>query len=924
MNSNKFHVFFALFLLCFSVNVFGCPAEVNDCLEFNLLSAEIKTMANPSGGPNGPAPLNQNAYYSKGPNGNSAYDSHEILTDDPNPDWIEVELKFENISSFNGENREVSSFNLVLHSWHLFKTVTFEYADGSEYADRSGSLASAFECGSPYCNQNAIITFTVPIELNDILHYGVEFAVHQIGIEIEFNGSGSQYYFDDLSSPSESPNVEVRDPDFVIPLPGTDSIDSFLDPITCFSDGGERAPVGLGDPAVPSTENPNLEGGFSGQIFRENPIRCDLVDSNTISFELMIQDTNASHTGDKHVVVESAEIKCVTYPSDRLLHVSGGCPPGLGCYYEGFWYIGFPPSCEFLHYKVDDSEWPLKMQAMHTSCGTRGEDGFPGYSVPPYFTLIPDCTIPFAPGCPEQDKNIFYNTNYFSITKFFSFPLSNTSEDANFSLRYGDKKVFKGTITNERTGGNFKCMAFVHYDIYHGDEKVTEGVEDAAFLSGPNFTNQGLYNATLSNQWDAPVLILKGHDAFVVTQGSFFAISDFVRPLTNWIVQIVLINTGDPWDGKDDFGNPSSKDILYVDVNVSTNLWDPYIVKTLVLDGSDAGHTLDHYEQKTFFINFSITEGLYHQMLNAASMHAKLYDEDGWVFDLTREVPIKNLRLITILSPVFYDFFGDACYTNSLLDHLCWWNTIVNTVEEVDLNANTDINFILRLRNPFDFNGHFALSYETSDPGNARLDFEPEINFVPPFNSGTFGYRYAKMILRNPRILRGDANYTIIDTSVNYPFVWDNAIAQFKTFSDNLKILSFDLNYSDRTCYAVEEDINFNLVIKNESDRDLHDVNFLVVSSTDSSVLFHAGNGISIGKGATQEIIGTIPAIPGNGVYVVKALVEPREFEIDLSDNTDSVYFSTCYQGDVSKLPETNFIALLITLILVLIVVRKK
>ena len=57
---------------------------------------------------------------------------------------------------------------------------------------------------------------------------------------------------------------------------------------------------------------------------------------------------------------------------------------------------------------------------------------------------------------------------------------------------------------------------------------------------------------------------------------------------------------------------------------------------------------------------------------------------------------------------------------------------------------------------------------------------------------------------------------------------------------------------------------------------------------------------------------------------MVQALLEPVPNESDLSDNTKKIVFVTGYQGDVSKLPETNYLAVLVALVIVLFVVRKK
>ncbi|MBU2099728.1 hypothetical protein KKB11_00680 [Candidatus Micrarchaeota archaeon] len=882
MNSVKYFLV-VFFLFVVSVNVF---AEYDVQMNWS----EVFT-ANPNPGP---GPDNVNAYYSKGPMGTGTYGSHEILNEPAGPpyDVVELEFELENLSTNDGgEHRPVNPIKLKICSWRMTTghsptdyCVEFNY-DGLAGSNDYTTATGIFSYGRK-------LVWKVPIEANGIENL-TEFEVKQISIHVEFENSGQwEYYLEDPIT-GGGPNVEVYLPseDLDPPIPIINDIEVYLDPITCFNPvtGIEAAN------ANPYVYDPT------------KPIRCDLEDTNTITFEVYMKDINASVAAlGHHVEIESVEMFCATErPYERVMHYQSGCDT---CYYRPPWAYqsAFRASCEFLHY---DNTPPN--QPMHTDCEIY-DPLTEQYSAPPNFIAIPDC--PDGTLCPLQDKNIYYNTNLFEYKKFF-----NPTEFSLFNL--GDSKVFRGTVTNAKTGGDFRCSAvYVYYNIVDAGGTIIRGpFYETAIQDG---TNQGLHNGdpTKTSGWYAKILKLDGHDAYVEKNGTFMPSSPFVRPLKPWTVELPISSRGIPWDGA------TPKDILYADVNITSYTWD-VAQETLVIDGSDADHYLgtspDADGSKLFFVDFPITKGFYHQFLTAAAMNAKLRGYDGWIFDMTKDVPITNIRLITILNPNVYDILGDACYTDPSWDILCWWNWLSYNVSNIDLNANEDIEFVLRLRNPFDFNEFFDLTYETNESGNARIDFEPQQNFVPPFTSGEFGYKYAKMILRNPAILHGDANYNIIDTSVNHPYVWDNLDVQFKTFSHNLRLENFTV-MPEKEYYDIGDVLDFSLSIKNTGDIIEKDINFLVVSSMDSTEIFHAPNGTNIAPGDTLTFTQTLPAVPYKGVFEIEATVEPVAFEHDLSDNAKKIVIITGYEGDVSNLSETNYLVLLFLVLIVLFLVRKK
>jgi hypothetical protein len=833
--------------------------------KFQLNWAEITTIDDPSGNP-GSNPSGLNAYYDKG----STIDLRE-------GDWIELKFELENISTNDsGGPRPVVDFEVEIQTWRIsFPYINFEYKWNNP--------------SNPYTNATGVfgygqkIVFTVPIEVNQLSNTTDFYEVKDIDITIKSfeNGAGGpQYALDDLSVPgTNSPNARFYDPTYVPPPPAPANIKAYLDPITCFSSSGVQA---------------------TGTGTSSNPIRCDQVDSNTITYEIMIEDINGNHNSSTghYVEIDFFSLDCLTYPAAfRTMHWNDGYPP-MGIQYEGF-----PAACEFLHYNESSG-----IQPMHYDCKIYSSlTGFEEYARPPDFSVpIPECPD-YPASCPDQDKNIFYNVNGIHFTRKYLDP-------AEFTLQYGDQKIFKGTLTFARTGGNFRCYGDVRYTVRDASGTQLYSDQEPLIVDG---SNQGLYDGTNYTFYYSRYLKLKGHEAYIVKDtGQFMPSSPFVRPLVPWTVEIPIKNTGDPWNGA------TSKDILYVDVNIISGSWQ-IATQTLEIDGSDADHTLNTDEEKLFFVDFPINEGLYHQFLEAAAMKAMLYDENKWIYDLSNEIPIANVRLITILNPLIYAQQGDDCFTDPAWESLCWWNFLPYTLSPVDLNANQDIEFILRLRNPFDFNEFFDLTYETNDPANARLEFEPQRNFIPPFTSGEFGYKYAKMILRNPRIIHGDSNYNVITTSVNHPYVWDNLEVEFKNFSHNLKIESFTV-IPQKEEYSVGEPLSFELAVKNTGDIIERDINFLVVSSMDPTIRFYAPDNTDINPGETLIFTGSLPVIPSRNVFVVEATLEKVPFEFDLSDNHELIVLRTKYEGDISTLSELNYLFVVFVVLAILFVVRKK
>ncbi len=880
MNSFKFSVLFLSLFLFLSSSVFAGYF-------FEMDNVSITTIANIDGGPNGPSPLGVNAYYNQGP-------PTQTLESLPNPDWIEITFTLRNLSTsdLTGNPRSVDTFDLSLDLYNIFDSSlpSFNYELIHSEADMTSDVTidRFINIHYPASNSdfvyNATKQFTVRFSLNNIVNGTAFNEIRAIGMPIIFDGSNNGSLVDEDTGTYL--NIYVYDPNFV-PPPVLHDLDVYLDPITCIN---------------PLTGNPVLDGSLGSGNGTTNAIRCDSIDSNTIYYEVMFEDINANHnaaTGN-YLKLNYFEFNCNTItnpvPTERIDHFYTGYPGSLWAEDIGQ-YIGFPPSCEFLHYAVNEPG--------HNDCQTSLFNTFPEYSAPTDFTAVPDC--PTGTLCPDQDKNIFYNVNFFAFRKYL-----NPDE---FNLQFGDRKVFKGTVTNAMTGGNFRCyVTDVNYSLFDltDTEITTRTVNYDNFIY--DGSNLGLYDGI--GNYVLRVIKLNGHDAFVIRTGAFMPSSLYVRPLIPWTVEVPIRNNGNPWN------NATPKDILYVDVNIISDSWS-IIGQTLEIDGSVPEQTLNTDENKVFVVSFPINEGLYHQFLTAAAMNAKLYDINGWIFDLTPESPVSNVRLITILNPLVYEILGDVCFTDPNWESLCWWNIMPYTLSPVDLNAGEDIEFVLRLRNPFDFNEFFDLTYETNNSGNARLDFEPVSNFIPPFSTGMFGYKYAKLVLRNPRILKQDTNYTVIDTSANYPYVWDSLQLEFKNFSHNLKIENFSV-IPEQNEYALGDVLDFELSITNTGNIIERDINFLVVSSMDSTVSFYAPDGTDINPGQTLTFTGTLPGIPYKNVFVIEATVEAVPFEFTTVDNSEKIVILTGYEGDVSALPETNYVLLILIALSVLFVVKKK
>lgn len=865
MNSGKFCVLLAFFLLFFSVNVF---AEY----KFDMSNVSLMTVANPDGsGDDGQNyPPSQDAYYSNG--------STIALTDTSDPDWVELKFTMKNVSTNDaGEPIALNEFAVRINLWQI-STPSNWYV----YHTTSDPIFC------PDCTED----FSVVFPVNGLITNGL-YEVKTIGMEAWDKASSDSSTSTTIIVNGNRADAKFFNPDYVPPPEPIENLNVFLDPITCLDSSGAFAPNTLRDA-------------------QNTPVRCDQIDSNTIYYEIMIKDVNSNHVvGGDYAVANRFELICATRPYEgRVMHWNFGCA-ACGYPFNGIQYDGFPASCEFLHYDESAGNQP-----MHTDCGISVLTSIPEYSAPPLFTAIPDC----IGACPEQDKNVFYNSNGIGHFKKYLNP-------SEFTFNFNDQKIFKGTITNARTGGNFGCYGDVYYSLYNNSGTLLYSGSERMAINGTNDRSyDGSRDAPYNGPYWARLLKLKGHEAYIVkTSGTFMPSSIFVRPLVDWSVEIPITNTGSPWDGIDDLGNPSLKDILYVDVNVLNNTFTVIPTETYAIDGSDAAHTLNTDDiEKLFIVSFPVPLGLYHNFLAAASMDVILYDEDKWIFDLAFDKALSNKRLIQILNPIIYAQQGSKCFTDAWLDSFCWANYLNYPL--LDLNANEDYNFILRLRNPFDFNEHFALSYETNDPGNARLEFEPEVNFIPPFASSEYGYKYAKMILKNPSILHEDANYFVKTTSVKYPLVWDNLDVSFRNFSHNLRIESFKV-IPEKEKYSVGDTLSFELIIKNTGDVDERDVNFLVVSSMDSTEIYHAGNGITIPAGGTVTITSganPLPAIPSRNVFVVEAAVEAVPHEFNLSDNHKLIVLETAYTGDISNLLELNYLFILFVLVVILFVVRKK
>ncbi len=839
------------------------------------------------------------------------------------PDWFVIEFDLTNLSTnASGEPTDLFEFEWQLESTAIGSTadarnshdlyITYDNSDPiNEYTfpNRSGDFAYL-----------STIHYKIEYKADRILNSSGEYQYRTFGFQINYPPLGDGIFISQKNEDIYSLSVRLHDPAYLITPPPAvfHDFDSYLDPITCCWDVNKL-------PVVPApVPDPN------------GVIRCDnnpLYDQNRICYEIKIKDVNALFDGISDPLHPEREyylkINKVSLQADmnsswmRTQHKNQGCD---GCYYGGTedaagQYSGFPPTCDFVHYSG--------VHIWHTNCGILQSE-VPKYSRPLDYIAIPDCPDGVVPGDPEwdgvapdicgdQDQNVFYNVNQLSYSRYLDPELYKMRAVA--SSGYIDEVIIPGSYKLARGGGDYILNAMIHYDVYDGSGNIVRSSQ-YGFPYTNTVLNDRSYDAT--NAWSRKIIKIGGHDAYIpVVTNTFMPSSPYVRPLIDWTVEVPIINDGFPWNGDTIY------DVLFVDVDLITNSLD-FLKQTITIGNNNYPEStyssLDTDKMKTFFVAFPITEGLYHQYLGAATMRAKLYDINGWIYHLTAETKITNARLITVLNPLVYEAYGDQCYTNPYIEKLCWWNYLnyYIPVSSFDLNANQDINFVLRLKNPFDFNEFFDLTYDTNGPANARIDFDPQRNFVAPFTGGRYGYKYALMTLKNPAIIRGDANYNMTTTSVNHPYVWDNVQALFRSVSYNIKIESFDVN-ADKKCYSLNEDLSFVLVIKNAGDAPVYDLNFLVVSSMDPTIIFHAGDGIDIAPGATQRIEGTLPNFPNRNVFEVQATVESLPFDFDTTDNDKVIYLTVCYEGDLSPLPETNYFALIfIVLIVLFIVVRKK
>lgn len=904
MNSKKFCLLISFFLLLSLSNAFALYLV-------EMENVSITTIVNPFGGPDGESyPPSTNAYYWKGPApGNGEFSETATLEQsDTNPEWIEFRFTLRNLStSASGGERAlgaIDSFTISLSHLADAYAPGFDFVFIPQIGDGSssaiiyrGNLVIAYAgIGIQYDNT---ITYALQFPLNDIQNDTGFFDIKVIPTSIVCDGGNAcaggiprtTSIMD--SDIGHYPTIYTHDPNYVPPPPLPHDLDVYLDVITCADSTGAPIPGVLGT---------GHRGAPVDPIY--DPIRCDLVDSNTIYYELRFVDINAQHVDGSQLKINAFNFGCYTTSlpdptnSSRVMHHQLGY---VGGYADIGQYVNYPPTCNFLHY--------ASPQPGHTACLTSPANTFPEYSLPPAYTEIPVCNPVTDPSCESgQDKNVYYNTNAFMYRKYL-----NPDE---FTLQYMQSKVFTGTITNAATGGNVVCHPrvsdgfnglYLNYTLYDslGNEIATRGWEGANFIVD-------FYKS----------LKLDGHDAFVVKNGGFMNSSLYVRPLLPWTIEIPIRNNGIPWDGT------TPKDVLYIDVNIATSAWE-VMGKTITIPSADYP-ALGTDESRLLFVDFPISEGLYHQFLTATAAYAKLYDRNQWIFDFTDESSIQNLRLITILAPEVYEILGDSCFTDPNWDILCWWNYLPYRLSPVDLNANSDIDFILRQRNPFDVNEFFDLTHYTNAPTNARLEFNPQRNFVPSFTSGTFGYRYSVMTLKNPRWIRSDTNYQVVTTSVNYPYVWDDLKVEFKNFSHNLKIESFTVS-PQRDQYSLGEELDFRLDINNTGNIAERDINFLVVSSMDPSIRFYAPAGLDwpggvniINPGQIITFVGTLPAIPSKNVFVIEATVNSVPFEATTADNSEKIVITTEYSGNVSALPETNYFFIAFILFFVLFVVIKK
>ncbi|MFH1664462.1 MAG: hypothetical protein ABH986_06720 [archaeon] len=903
MNLGKFFVLFFFFLF-FSLNAFAA-------YHVEMENVSITTVANPFptsyGGLNGFTPIGQNAYWGTLPLPVTLERSDPPYPPNIPPDWIEFRFTLRNLSTNDsGEDLPLAGFSMRIDlDYRMNENLpgfNFQFDDPSS----SGAVGSADgwflvidHPVAPSFAYNGTKEFAFRFPLNEIRNRTGTNEIRAIGSTIDFGGGNSELI---QLSTGGYPQIRIHDPLYVPPPPAPYDLDIYVDPLTCID------PL-TGNPVIGFPLNQTGERNYPGY----DPIRCDSIDSNTIYYQLIFEDMNAWHNlvNGYHLKINYFNFTCDNgiHPilgGSRTKHYQDGYfNVGTG---EGIQYIDYPPTCNFLHYASN--------QSGHTDCMVSPASRFPEYSFPPGYAAIANC--PAGNSCPAQDQNVYYNTTYFTFRKYL-----NPDE---FTLQSGilNRKYFQGTITNAATGGNFLCrLTGIDYTLFNGSGTPLATRALNAVRVVYDGSNTGAADG--AGNYFYRLIKLDGHDAFVIKNGTFMPSSPYVRPLKPWTVELPIRNNGIPWDGA------TEKDVLYVDVNVISDSWN-VSGQTITIGGASSDYSLlDTDVDQLFIVSFPIlNEGLYHQFLTASAMFVKLYDKNQWIFDLTPESAISNLRLITILAPEVYEILGDSCFTDPNWDILCWWNYLPYRLSPVDLNANSDIDFILRQRNPFDVNEFFDLTHYTNAPTNARLEFNPQRNFVPSFTSGTFGYRYSVMTLKNPRWIRSDTNYQVVTTSVNYPYVWDDLKVEFKNFSHNLKIESFTVS-PQRDQYSLGEELDFRLDINNTGNIAERDINFLVVSSMDPSIRFYAPAGLDwpggvniINPGQIITFVGTLPAIPSKNVFVIEATVNSVPFEATTADNSEKIVITTEYSGNVSALPETNYFFVAFIVFFVLFVVIKK
>jgi len=779
--------------------------------------------------------------------------------------------------------------------------VEFTYNSGITSVS-GGATVTALNSGNFEDNWDTL-SFNIEFLASITNFNGKSVEIKNIPIWIQYDGTGDFYPLYYMSRPGWIYHLNVKTFQGLppsVPDPLAD-LNVFLAPITCYNT---------------ATESPVFPVPVDG----DGVIRCDDasgfgVSSDTIYYEVMIEDINSDHTpaetGHK-VKVDAINLVCSTDPvgfgkSRREMHYSH-----LGSISSGIQYYGFPPTCDFMYFANG-------IQPGHTDCiidiynGSSAEE----YSVPTdYSTALSSCD---GDGDCIQDNNVYYNSNYFWLKRYV-----NPSE---FTLESGDQKVFKGTVSNNATGGNFKCQGWIEYSLYDsGNNKINsftqEMIVNSTNTESPAYNDGSREIMVWNENTDFYKTIkLEGHESYLENPALS---TPFVRPFSDIRLESDIVNTGKPWDGS------ALENFVYVDMTIYDEEGDAldtitYSIPSLYYGSIDTGDSLWIYH------DFPVDAVTYQTYKTADYAEITLYGfRDGyqWFYDYEDSFRFLESRLIAILDPAAFEEHGSDCYTDESIEEECWWSAISYDVMQVDVNSNSMPEFILRLKNPLDDSENFDLSFDSNKVlGKALLEFDPERNLIPGFDYASspnrFGVKYAKMILTNPRILSGDSNYLIKTTSVNYPFIWDNVWIKFTTNAHNLKAESLRLDPEKDGYYLSDPPIKFTFGIRNTGSRIERNIQFRLVSSMDSSVVFTAPANTKIDPGQIIYFTGILPVIPSKDVFVVEATVEPVAFEYDFSDNSISKVITVKYSGDLS-LPETNYVFILLIIVLVLFVVRKK